>query len=203
MYKKNNRYGYYVRPFLHAKNAAIEVPLTFYTLVATWFFIGRIRFAPGTVGSIASYPIFYLMIEGSTTRYELQLSLLVCILILTILGTWAISRFQKVTKTFDHSSIVIDEVIGTLLTIAISYNWLAEIVRWMIPFLQLDLTIRDGIFLLGMLVFRYYDIRKPLIIGYIDRMFKNAFMVILDDIFAALFASGVIFIGFIIIQKFG
>jgi phosphatidylglycerophosphatase A len=203
MYRKNNKYGYYVRPFLHAKNAAIEAPLTFYTLVATWFFIGRIRFAPGTMGSIAAYPIFYLMIEGSTTRYELQLSLLVCVLFLTILGTWAISRFQKVTKTFDHSSIVIDEVIGTLLTIAISYTWLVELVRWLIPFFQLDLKVRDGIFLLGMLVFRYYDIRKPLIIGYIDRMFKNAFMVILDDIFAALFASGVIFIGFIILQKFG
>lgn len=199
MQRYNN---YYILPRADAKKAKISVPFSFYGIIVTWFYIGCFRIAPGTLGSIASYPLYYLMIEGSSTRKELVLSLAVLVIVLAILGIWAISRFQRVTKTFDHSCVVIDEVVGMLLTITLSYEWLGDLARWARDNYLDGMHVRDIIFLLALMVFRYFDIRKPFIIRYVDRHVKNAFGVMLDDVLAALFASGVICIANMLLQKF-
>ncbi len=195
--------NYYIRPLMHAKQAPVIIPFAFYTLIATWFFIGRLRIAPGTLGSIAAYPVYYIMAEGSTTLRELELSLAITTAVLCLMGIWAISRFQRTTKTFDHSCVVIDEVVGTLLTVTISYTWLADLARWLQSNYFVSMRVRDLIFIIGLVVFRYFDIRKPLLIGLVDRNVKNAFGVMLDDLLAALFASGTIYIAYLLLQKFG
>ena len=44
------------------------------------------------------------------------------IIVFLTIGIVAVQRFQKKTSTYDHSYIIIDEVIGQLLTLYISFK---------------------------------------------------------------------------------
>jgi phosphatidylglycerophosphatase A len=77
----------------------------------------------------------------------------------------------------DHKSIVIDELAGI---------WLAMIPVIFIASSQYERSIYA---LLALTMFRIFDISKPFPISYIDKNFKNAFGVVLDDLIAAIFAA--------------
>ena len=77
----------------------------------------------------------------------------------------------------DHKSIVIDELAGI---------WLAMIPVIFIASSQYE---RSVYALLALIIFRIFDISKPFPISYIDKNFKNAFGVVLDDLIAAIFAA--------------
>lgn len=166
----------------------IKIPVTWYSTIATFFFIGRLTNMPGTIGSFLCYPLYYLITHCSQTTTAVH----VLLLIIIISGLMAIKKFQEVTDTYDHSYIVIDEVIGQMLTLIISINWL-EYIIYNVPFL-----LRHNnsliIFLIAFALFRYFDIKKPWIIGYVNDNIKTPIGVILDDILAALAASVVILI---------
>ncbi len=176
----------------HAKYMKMKIPFSLYTLIATWFFVGRIGIASGTLGSLAFYPLYYLILLHSADNSQVVTYLWITTIVLFLLGQWAITVFQDKTKTFDHSCIVIDEVIGMSLTLAISFQWLLALsgnysILFGIP--SANLT-----FFIAFIVFRFFDIRKPLFIRYVDRYYKNPFGVILDDLLAACFASFIFYI---------
>ena len=77
----------------------------------------------------------------------------------------------------DHKSIVIDELAGI---------WLAMTPVIFIASSQYERSIYA---LLALIIFRIFDISKPFPISYIDKNFKNAFGVVLDDLIAAIFAA--------------
>ena len=180
-----------------ANKIKFKVPFSWYSIISTWFYIGKLP-APGTFGSIAAYPIFYYILMHSPSSSNAQDKLLLTILVLFIIGLIAVKKFQKTTNTYDHSYIVIDEVIGQLLTLYISLNWLSHLSH-LIP---LNISEKNLIFLIALATFRYFDIKKPLIIDYVNRKYKGAFGVIFDDILAAIFASVSIYVVYLVANLF-
>jgi len=183
---------YSLKFLLKTRKVKMKIPISWYSIIATFFFVGKFPGIPGTVGSLSCYPLYYLIIHYSQAISEVYNKFYMLLALLTLLATIAINQFQKVTNTCDHSYIVIDEVIGQMLTLAISLEWLIYI-KHNLSFL-LGYDYYSIIFLISFLLFRYFDIRKPFIIGYINNKMKTPLGVILDDILAAFGASGVIFI---------
>ncbi len=139
--------------------------------ILTGFYIGKIRYAPGTFGTLLAIPIFLLI-------YDLSLIIkisFVFLLFLTSIFLLDLSYKKKIFKNIDDKSIVIDEVIGYLIFIIFFDNTLL-------------------ILLASFLIFRLFDILKPYPISLIDKKMKNAFGVILDDVIAGIFSGLTLFV---------
>jgi phosphatidylglycerophosphatase A len=183
-------------------------------LIVTCFFIGKIKYAPGTFGSLLAFPINYLLtisllksrfllpIEGFSPMQRefvtLMLCLLLAVVILSIIGVIASNYYMKQTSSQDPKEIVIDEVVGQMLTSTLTFLSVAFVHNsplgekyepWII-----DLVCY---FILPFILFRACDIIKPWPIGWIDRNIHSGFGVVLDDIaagfLAALLHYGIIF----------
>ena len=139
--------------------------------ILTGFYIGKIKYAPGTFGTLLAVPLF-LLIQDLNLISKILFVFLFFLLSLFLLNT---SYKRKVFDEIDDKSIVIDEIIGYLVFIIFFENTL------------FDLTI-------GFLLFRLFDILKPYPISLIDKKMKNALGVILDDIIAGLFSGITLFI---------
>ncbi len=162
---------------------------TISSIISTWFLVGKIPIMPGTFGSLAAYPIYYLLINLSNNIPSLLYFLYASVIVLTIIGTWSIHKYHKIVP-IDHKSIVIDEVIGQLLTITLSINVLPKIANQLpITLNEFNISKTNLMFLLAFITFRLFDITKPLGIRWLEKKMKNAFGVILDDILAALLAA--------------
>ncbi|MFI4983911.1 MAG: phosphatidylglycerophosphatase A [Rickettsiales bacterium] len=186
--------------FLNAARANMRVkpPFAWYTIVVTWFYVGMISIAPGTLGSIATYPLYFWITETadgsediSAMHNVLKKFWAVSVFCFAI-GWVAIIKFQQKTRTFDHKMVVIDEVIGMFITLAISFDWAYAIASKLAS--NFDMSERNFAFLVVLVVFRYYDIMKPFFIGAIDKYYKKPLGVILDDVAAAAFSALTIFI---------
>lgn len=139
------------------------------------FGAGLLRPAPGTWGSLVALPLAYgLHVLGG---YWL---LLAATFALSLLGWAAIAVETRGKDDHDPSEIVIDEVAG---------QWLALLpVSYGAAMVGTDiLRLWPGI-VAAFLLFRLFDITKPLIIGWADRR-GDALGVMLDDLFAGLFAA--------------
>jgi phosphatidylglycerophosphatase A len=78
--------------------------------IATWFYIGLLKPAPGTWGSLGALPFIYIfLIIELNVLYLLIISTLVF-----ILGWLATLIETKEKSEHDPSEIVIDEVVGTV-----------------------------------------------------------------------------------------
>ena len=149
--------------------------MNFNRLFITFFGSGLAPTAPGTVGTLAAMPfglaiIYYLGVNSLTTAT----------IVLTIIGIFEINKYEKSTGTHDDKSIVIDEVVGVWLTMAITYGGLSI---WQNSYIDYFAAI------LSFASFRLFDIWKPSTIGYIDRKVKGGFGVIGDDLLAGLAAG--------------
>ncbi len=184
---------------LNAKKVKFKVPFSWYSIISTWFYVGKLP-APGTCGSIAVYPLYYFIIMHSNSLNNIKSKLLLAIITFCIIGSFAIKKFQKTTNTYDHSYIVIDEVIGQLLTLYISLEWIYSLIK-KIPFF-INISTSTLVFLIALIPFRYFDIKKPLIIDYVNRKYKGTFGLIFDDILAAIFASVTIYLINLIVSLF-
>jgi phosphatidylglycerophosphatase A len=170
--------------------------MKWYKIVSTWFGLGCSSFMPGTIGSLGAFPLFYFAAMSSTTIYEAKMTMLFFIVILCVVGYFAIRLYHKHTRIIDDQSIVVDEVIGQLVTLALAYEWIGSFVTKikLIP-PNTGATVSLGyIFLAGFILFRFFDITKPFYISLIDRYWKNAVGVILDDILAGIAAAAVFYV---------
>ena len=174
---------------MNINKTKFHIPFSWYSVISTFFYIGKLP-ASGTFASIATYPIFYYILRYSSSFYRAKITLLLITILISAIGLFAITKFQKTTHTHDHRYIVIDEVIGQLLTLFFSLDWLLNISQ-LIP---LNITENYLSFFLALLSFRYFDIKKPFIIHSINSKYKGSFSVILDDVLAAIFASLIIYI---------
>lgn len=148
--------------------------------LATFFYVGRIKFAPGTFGSLATLPLAFIL------AYFFGFSGIIAgVLITFFIGTWAVKEVLK-TSPHDPSFVVIDEVSGQLLTFAS----LADFLRANPQSL--------AIYILGFALFRLFDITKPQPVGWADRNILNAWGVMLDDIIAGIYAMIILHILFIL-----
>jgi len=151
--------------------------------IATWFYTGLIppvvgKGMAGTYGSFFSIPIVWLALWLSNNIFSEFY--LIIILIIAIIGLWSVSRAELIlgprtdwkgkTKTRDQNQIVIDEVLGMLITsvsLPVSNQFL-----WLF---------------LGFIFFRLFDIIKIPPANYFDKM-KNSFGVMMDDVVAGIYA---------------
>jgi phosphatidylglycerophosphatase A len=136
----------------------------FVILAATWFGTGFSPVASGTVGTMAAIP-FYLVLA----RLPLHLYLITLVGFF-FLACWASGEAEAVFGEKDSRKIVIDEVVGFLVTmIGAAGSW-PEVAG-------------------GFLLFRFFDITKIPPARFFDRSVKNGFGVVLDDVVAGVYAA--------------
>ncbi|GAA8274937.1 phosphatidylglycerophosphatase A [Helicobacter pylori] len=130
----------------------------------TLFFSGYSKKAPGTIGSLVALLLgLPILIFSANTLF----------LAAVLIGLIAIAQIDKEeeeTKRHDSSYIVIDELVGMWLAMAISGLSLAGVV-------------------LSFIFFRIYDITKPSLIGKIDKEVKGGLGVVADDALAGVLAG--------------
>ena len=138
-------------------------------IFSTLFFIGYVKWAPGTFGSLFSL-IIIIFLHNIVHKNEFII-LFVCIL---LMATICIKIYSKSVNKHDAKEIIIDEFLGIYLIIILSY----------------DLKIFNNEFvqiLLILFFFRIFDILKPFPANWIDKNMKNSYGVILDDIVAGIY----------------
>ncbi len=160
----------------------------------SFFYSGKAKKAPGTFGSMASL-FFWLIITAIFFNHEISLktqNIFWGIFLLTILiyGTIAAPIYTKNLGKIDHQTIVLDETLGQILSLQMSYYFLHEN-YFMKPYLICFHLIISFAF------FRLFDITKPFVIGYCDQKLKNGFGVMFDDLLAGLAAG---FLGILILS---
>ncbi len=138
-------------------------------LIATWFGVGYLPKAPGTWGSLAALP-FAWVISGTFG----SVGLITASVIVFVVGIWASNVFIAKSGRQDPGPVVIDEVAGMWMTVALIPNDLA-------------------LYAIGFVLFRIADIFKPWPAGWADRSVKGGLGVMIDDVFAALYSAGVVF----------
>lgn len=144
-------------------------------LIATFFYVGYLRPAPGTWGSLAALPVGYALASlGGWVALAVGAGLAYGA------GLWATRAMTAGQANHDPSEIVIDEVAGqwvALLPVAVGAQIMGA------PLLALW----PG-WLAAFALFRLFDITKPSLVGWADRR-DDAVGVMLDDIFAGVFAA--------------
>ena len=134
-------------------------------VLATWFGTGLIRFAPGTWGSLAALPFAWLIHESWRAT-----GLAVATMLVFLIGVWVSHIYAQQFPDDDPSEIVIDEVAGMWLTLLVVPP---DVVYYII----------------GFVFFRIADIWKPWPVSWADRAIKGGAGIMLDDIFAGVYAA--------------
>ena len=143
-----------------------------YKLIATAFGSGYSPFAPGTAGSIVGIGLFFIANLlfaywgcNHITLLFLEVSLIILVF---LLGTYSIKKVHTIWEN-DAPKIVIDEVVGV---------WIAAFA----------LPLRWEYYLAALILFRFFDIVKPLFIRRIDAM-QGHWSVMIDDVVAGIYAA--------------
>ncbi|MGT0095439.1 phosphatidylglycerophosphatase A [Helicobacter pylori] len=130
----------------------------------TLFFSGYSKKAPGTIGSLVA-----LLLGLPVLIFSANTLFLVAVLI-GLIAIAQIDKEEEESKIHDSSYIVIDELVGMWLAMAISGLSLAGVI-------------------LSFIFFRIYDITKPSFIGKIDKEVKGGLGVVADDALAGVLAG--------------
>ena len=136
--------------------------------------------APGTMGTLVSLPLgMAILIYFDAT------TLFLAALLISIIAIKIINKYEDETNNHDDQRIVIDELAG--MWFALSVAPAAGVAFDNVLALQNGFLVQS---LLSFVLFRYFDITKPSIIGRIDRDAKGGVGVMGDDIIAG-FAAGI------------
>jgi phosphatidylglycerophosphatase A len=106
-------------------------------LVATCGYVGYAPIAPGTFGSAVGVAAFYAIRATASPAIELA-----AIVLLFAIGIWSATVTERALNMTDPGPVVIDEVVGMLMTLAL-------------------LPLSGFGVLVGFLVFRVFDVIKP------------------------------------------
>ncbi|PUD84337.1 phosphatidylglycerophosphatase A [Helicobacter pylori] len=134
------------------------------TCFLTLFFSGYSKKAPGTIGSLVALLLgLPILIFSANTLF-------LGAVFIGLIAITQIDKEEEESKIHDSSYIVIDELVGMWLAMAISELSLAGVV-------------------LSFIFFRIYDITKPSLIGKIDKEVKGGLGVVADDALAGVLAG--------------
>ncbi|RKV26292.1 phosphatidylglycerophosphatase A [Helicobacter pylori] len=130
----------------------------------TLFFSGYSKKAPGTIGSLVALLLgLPILIFSANTLF-------LGAIFVGLIAITQIDKEEEETKRHDSSYIVIDELVGMWLAMAISGLSLVGVI-------------------LSFIFFRIYDITKPSLIGKIDKEVKGGLGVVADDALAGVLAG--------------
>ena len=132
-------------------------------LVATFGYVGYFPIAPGTAGSLAALVLFALVRWVGMPAFELG-----TIVAVLVLGVWAANQTEHVLGRKDPGAIVIDEVLGMLMTLAF-------------------LPVSTAGVIAGFVLFRLFDVVKPYPAARLEHL-KGGPGVMLDDAVAGVYA---------------
>lgn len=121
--------------------------------------------APGTFGTLAAFPLYYLL-QGTPFYWAWMAAFVV-------VGVWACEITGRALGVADHGGIVWDEIAAFLLVLPFAPPTLAG-------------------YALTFALFRLFDIWKPFPIGWLDARVKGGLGVMLDDLAAALYALAIL-----------
>ena len=144
-------------------------------LLVTMFGLGKIKFMPGTFGSIATTIILYYFFHGLNVSANI---ILIGLIIIFFYSFYAVSNHIENNENKDPKEIIIDEFIGQSIPI-----YLYEITHG---------TIKENgesiiYYTIFFVLFRFFDIIKPFPVNFFDKNFKNSFGVIMDDVCAGFY----------------
>jgi len=163
----------------------INVPALF----ATCLYIGKIPVMPGTLGALLVYPV-YLLILCMSNDVDVVVSALSYIIALIIVPSlWSISDYSNAINQQDHRSIIIDEFIGQSIALMFAIHYIAQMELFTCTHFYCQSE--HVAFFVSFVLFRYFDIAKPLGIRWLERKVQNSIGVIIDDIVAALYSGAV------------
>ena len=123
--------------------------------------LGRIPFAPGTVGTLPGLLLVWVFWQGGSGVY------LALTAVVILSAVWIAKRSAEILGVADDPRIVIDEIAGVLVAFAF------------VPPSGLALAV-------GFCVFRILDIAKPPPISTADRQVKGGVGIVLDDVLAGI-----------------
>jgi phosphatidylglycerophosphatase A len=141
------------------------------SLLATFFGVGRVPVAAGTVASAVAVAIGVpLVLAGSLT---IAMATLVAVMV----GVWASDRHCSLCGICDSSDCVLDEVAG---------QWIA-----MIPIALYSRALDWRAYALSFLLFRLFDVLKIWPLSAAERL-PGGFGVMADDVLAGLIAAALL-----------
>ena len=145
--------------------------LKLHKIIASGLGTGYAPLAPGTAGSILGILLFYLFnytLNSFNIEPWLVLSLnLFAIISVLVFGVFSIKKVHAIWE-HDASKIVIDEIVGVWIAVfAMPFQW--------------------QYYLYALLLFRFFDITKPLYIRRLDNM-GGDWSVMLDDVLAGIYS---------------
>jgi phosphatidylglycerophosphatase A len=132
--------------------------------LATAGYTGYVPIAPGTVGSAVGLVVYLLVWWTRSPLVEVGL-----ILGLFVIGAWAGTIAEHYFGGIDPGPVVIDEVLGMLMTLAF-----------------IPVTVTGAI--VGFFLFRLFDVIKPFPAGRLEAL-HGGFGVMADDAMAAIYAN--------------
>lgn len=132
--------------------------------VATAGYSGYFPFAPGTVGSAVGLVVYLLVWWSRSIAVEVGL-----IVVLFLAGVWAATTAERYFGGIDPGPVVIDEVVGMLITLAFIPVGVAGA-------------------LAGFFIFRVFDVIKPYPAGRLEGL-HGGLGVMADDVMAAIYAN--------------
>ena len=132
--------------------------------VATVAYCGYFPIAPGTVGSAAGLVLYIAVRWTQSPAVEIG-----TILLLFAVGTWAGTIAERHFGGVDPGPVVIDEVVGMLITLAF-------------------IPVGVGAAVAGFFFFRIFDIIKPYPAGRLENL-HGGLGVMADDAMAAVYAN--------------
>lgn len=132
-------------------------------ILAFGFGIGLIPFAPGTFGTLLALPMHALLLPWMGDQ-----AFVVLVVVLFALGVWACQVTGRRLGVHDHGGMVWDETVAFLIVL---YFTPASAIWQAFAFL----------------LFRLFDIVKPMPIRHFDRTMRNGLGVMFDDLLAAFY----------------
>lgn len=134
--------------------------------IATGFYLGRFRYAPGTLGTLLGIPLAYI--------FAIKWWLVVVFgIILYLLAVWSANYMLEITREKDPEEVVIDEILGYFLS-----------------FMFVEPTLKA--LFVGFVIFRVLDIVKPYPIPIFEKLPKGH-GVAADDAVAGLINALILF----------
>ena len=121
--------------------------------------------APGTAGTLAAFPLYWLL--AAHPFYWLWIAAFLAV------GVWACEVTGRDLGVHDHGGMVWDEIAAFLMVL---------------PFAPVAAVAAPSAFALAFALFRLFDIWKPFPIGWLDARVPGGFGVMLDDVLAAGYA---------------
>jgi phosphatidylglycerophosphatase A len=163
--------------------------------------VGYFPIAPGTLGALVGVGLYlmiwgwlYAILEANAVRGHLNLlfiftpqmaGMLLVISVVTIAGTWAATRAEKLMQRKDPSAVVIDEVAGQMIALLTGPFWLPT---WWSVFT-------------AFILFRLFDIWKPYPIRRFEAL-ESGLGIMADDLLAGIYAlivNSVLIAGYLLI----